>query len=209
MIAYNEKVNLTAITEEREAIIKHFVDSLTPISLLAPEARTGSLRVIDIGTGAGFPMLPLLILHPHWQVTLVDSVGKKLTFVRQALDSLGMQAEVVHGRAEDLAWDPNRRERYDLGIARAVADLPVLAELLLPFVAVGGQMIAMKGPAVDEELQRAAKAIRVMGGGPPEVTPMTLPDGAGVRSLIHILKGTGTPRHYPRKAGTPKAQPLV
>jgi 16S rRNA (guanine527-N7)-methyltransferase len=202
-------VNLTAITEEREAIVKHFVDSLTPIKLLDFEDRASSLRVIDIGTGAGFPMIPLLILHPHWQVTLVDSVGKKLNFVRQALESIGLKAEVVHGRAEDLAWDPNRRERYDLGIARAVADMPVLAELLLPFVKVGGQMIAMKGPSVDDELKRGAKAIRTMGGGPPEVTTMALPGDAGERSLVHILKGTGTPKHYPRKPGIPKAKPLT
>jgi 16S rRNA (guanine527-N7)-methyltransferase len=202
-------VNLTAITEEREAIVKHFVDSLTAVKLLDFDDRARPLRVIDIGTGAGFPMIPLLILHPHWKVTLVDSVGKKLNFVRQALETIGLQAEVVHGRAEDLAWDPNRRERYDLGIARAVADMPVLAELLLPFVKVGGQMIAMKGPSVDEELQRGAKAIRAMGGGPPEVTTLTLPDDAGDRSLVHILKGTGTPKQYPRKPGTPKAQPIL
>lgn len=202
-------MNLTAITEEREAVLKHFVDSLTAVSLLDFEDRASALRVIDIGTGAGFPMLPLLILHPHWKVTLVDSVGKKLTFVRQALETLGLTAEVVHGRAEDLAHDPNRRQRYDLGIARAVAEMPVLAELLLPFVKVGGQMIAMKGPSVDEELQRGAKAVRTMGGGPAQVTTLTLPDDAGVRSLVHILKGKDTPKHFPRKPGTPKAQPIL
>ncbi|MBC7542525.1 MAG: 16S rRNA (guanine(527)-N(7))-methyltransferase RsmG [Candidatus Sericytochromatia bacterium] len=209
LVLWNEKVNLTKITGEDEAIVKHFVDSFTPVQILTDEERSQPLRMIDIGTGGGFPAIPLLILFPHWQATLVDSVGKKLNFVRHALETIGIKAEVLHMRAEDLAHQKERRERYDLAIARALADLPVLLELTLPFIKVGGRLIAMKGKAVADEVARASKAIHMLGGGNPVTTSLVLPDDVGERSLISVAKLKATPALYPRQAGTPQAAPLV
>jgi 16S rRNA (guanine527-N7)-methyltransferase len=208
LVQWNEKVNLTRITSEDEAIVKHFVDSFTPVRILAEDERRKPLRFIDIGTGGGFPAIPLLILHPHWQATLVDSVGKKLAFVSHALGTLGLQAEVLHMRAEDLAHQKGRREAYDLAIARALADLPVLVELTLPFLKPGGRLIAMKGKAVDEEVARSSKAIHMLGGAAPVITSLVLPDDVGERSLVSVAKLKATPLLYPRKAGTPQATPL-
>lgn len=165
--------------------------------------------MIDVGTGAGFPAIPLLILQPNWRATLVDSVGKKLTFVRHLVTELGLPAEVVHGRAEDLARLPQHREAYDLGLARAVADLAVLSEIVLPFVRVGGRMIAMKGRTVEPELARAHGAIKTLGGGMAAIEPLELPFDSGERALVIVPKIGHTPQRYPRKAGTPQAQPLA
>jgi 16S rRNA (guanine527-N7)-methyltransferase len=208
LIEGNQKTNLTRITDEREAVIKHFLDSLTALSVIPPELREAPLRFIDVGTGAGFPAIPLLIVCPQWKGTLLEATGKKVAFLSESLGALGLNGVAVHGRAEEVARDPAHRDSYDLAFARAVAEMSTLAELCLPFVRVGGRFIAMKGSTGSEELAKAPKAIRLLGGGEATVQALELPESMGERRLVSIPKMAPTPKAYPRRTGMPNQKPL-
>ncbi len=206
LVDWNTRFNLTAIRDPQEIHIKHFLDSLTCLLALR-ETPVG--RLIDIGTGAGFPGVPLKIIYPKMQLTLVESVGKKAEFCRHVVKILDLQGvEVVQERAETLGQDPNYREQYDWAVARAVAILPVLAEYLLPLVRVGGGMLAMKGESGPVEAHTAEHAIRVLGGHLRQLLPVTLPGVAEERYLVVIDKVAATPMGYPRKVGVPAKRPL-
>lgn len=205
LMEWNEKINLTAITEEREVVIKHFIDSFSVLRHL-PEG-TGSL--IDVGTGAGFPGIPLKIVQKNLKVTLLDSLEKRVRFLDTVIaynQLTGIQA--IHGRAEDFAREKSYRERYDIGIARAVASLPVLCEYILPFVRIGGLFIAMKGSEVQKELEEAGKAISILGGEVKKVEHFILPLDPMERHIISIVKIRQTPTQYPRKSGKPTKSPI-
>ena len=207
LVEWNQKFNLTAINEEKEILIKHFLDSLTCFKILP---RSGDYSLIDLGTGAGFPGIPLKIVNPDIRLTLSDSVGKKVDFCRvvaQKRNLTGVKA--VHARAEDLGQDRQYREKFDCTVARAVAVLPVLAEYLLPLTRVGGNALVMKKAEIQEELQRAESALSVLGGKVSKLEFISLPENSGERSLVLIEKVKQTPTAYPRKAGTPSKKPLL
>ena len=203
---WNLRFNLTAIRDPQEIHIKHFLDSLTCLLAMRMPAPA---NLIDIGTGAGFPGIPIKIVYPQIQLTLVESVGKKAEFCRHLVKMLAMPGvEVVQERAETMGQDPNYRERYDWAVARAVAILPVLAEYLLPLVRVGGSMLAMKGESGPAEAHSAEHALRVLGGHLRQLLPVTLPGVAEERYLVVIDKVAATPNTYPRKVGVPAKRPL-
>ncbi|HOJ20042.1 MAG TPA: 16S rRNA (guanine(527)-N(7))-methyltransferase RsmG [Armatimonadota bacterium] len=206
LLDWNQRMNLTAVTDAREIAVKHILDSLT--CFLAVSAGKG-VRVLDIGTGAGFPGMVLKIHAPETPLTLLDSTRKKLDFLEHLAKALGLSGvETLHARAEDAGRDRRYRERFDLVTARAVAELRVLLELCLPFVRVGGLFLAMKGPRGDEEVGPAKRALSLLGGEIERVIPFSLPFGAGERRLILVRKRRPTPAAYPRKAGTPSRAPL-
>jgi 16S rRNA m(7)G-527 methyltransferase (EC 2.1.1.-) len=205
LLEWNEKVNLTAVTEEPEIIVKHYLDSLSLGSL----AEFDGKRMIDVGTGAGFPGIPLKICYENLDVTLLDSLEKRVRFLDVVIDALSLKnIRAVHGRAEEYGIKPEYREKYDYAVARAVAGLPVLCEYCLPFVRTGGLFIAMKGPSVEEELQEAGKAISVLGGELVGVRKFVLPFSDYERSVVLIKKCRHTPAGYPRKSGKPTKSPL-
>ncbi len=206
LLEWNQKFNLTAITDPQEMQLKHFYDSLTCLRAIPPDAQS----LIDIGCGAGLPGIPLKIMLPHLKLVLVDSVGKKVEFCRMAAQELRLtDVTALHARAEDLGRDKAHREQYDWAVARAVAPLPVLAEYLLPLVRVGGSMLAQKGASAADELEQAGKAIRTLGGGPAKLDAFELPVTHDQRALIQVVKESNTPAQYPRKSGTPSKKPLV
>jgi 16S rRNA (guanine527-N7)-methyltransferase len=206
LVDWNTRFNLTAIRDPREIHIKHFLDSLTCLVAMR-ESSVG--RLIDIGTGAGFPGIPIKIIYPKIQLTLVESVGKKAEFCRHVVKILDLQGvDVIQERAETLGQDPVFREQYDWAVARAVAILPVLAEYLLPLVRVGGSMLAMKGESGPVEAHAAEHAVRVLGGHLRQLFPVTLPGVAEERYLVVIDKVAATPIGYPRKVGIPAKRPL-
>ena len=196
---WNEKMNLTAITDPVAVAEKHFADSLAALPYLKP-----GMKVVDVGTGAGFPGVPLLIMEPGLELTLADSLQKRLTFLDALLKELGLKAALVHGRAEDLGQNKLYREQYDAALSRAVANLPVLLELTTPFVRVGGTAIAYKGDA-DQELESAKTAAFLLH---VKLRGVDLASPLGRRCLIFADKIAPTPRSYPRKAGTPSKKPL-
>ena len=196
---WNARMNLTAITEKEEVVKKHFYDSLAAL----PYLKDG-VKVADVGTGAGFPAIPLLIMNPTLRFTLVDSLQKRLTFLEEVLKALGLSAEIVHARAEDFGRDPNFRGRFDAVTSRAVANLPVLLELTVPLLKVGGKAYCYKGDAA-EELKTAKNALYLLRAS-VEVVPLVSDYGA--RTLVICTKNAPTPSAYPRKAGTPVKQPL-
>jgi len=206
LLEWNTKFNLTTITEHDTIRVKHFFDSLTCLRILPAQ---GEFSLIDVGTGAGFPGIPLKIINPSIKLTLSESVGKKAGFCRIAVEELQMtNAHVITGRAETIGQDKKFRERYNWAVARAVAPLPVLAEYLLPLVHIGGSVLAQKGSDVDKEIDQAGNAIRTLGGKLESVIPISLPNGMGERTLIHIRKITPTPAKYPRRPGIPKKSPI-
>ena len=205
LIEYNEKVNLTALTDEEEVMEKHFIDSL---SILQIANLRPSMSVIDIGTGAGFPGVPLLIMEPNLQLTLLDSLQKRLAFLQELLNKLELTATLVHQRAEDGAHNALYRERYDLAVARAVAPLPVLLEYCLPYVRSGGRFLAMKGPSLTEELTDSQNALQILGGKAERDCCFFLPFSEQERRLLLVKKIRQTPIKYPRGAGTVKNKPL-
>lgn len=206
LLDWNTRFNLTAIRDPEEVHIKHFLDSLT--CLLAMR-DTPLARLIDVGTGAGFPGIPLKIILPKIQLTLVESVGKKAKFCRHVINILDLQGvDVIQQRAETIGQEPAHRERYDWAVARAVAILPVLAEYLLPLVRVGGSMLAMKGESGPAEAHSAEHATKVLGGHIRQLLPVTLPGVVEERYLIVIDKVAATPAAYPRKIGIPAKRPL-
>lgn len=206
LISWNARYNLTAIDHPEKIRSKHFLDSLT--CLLAMRG-TPAERIIDVGTGAGFPGLPLKIVCPAMHVTLVDSVGKKAAFCRHLARSLKLKdVEVVQERAEVLGANPSHRQRYDWALARAVAEMPVLAEYLLPFVRVGGRALAMKGESAPAEAQSAERAMRILGGRLRQLIPVALPGVEEQRYLVVVEKIAATPDGYPRRTGIPAKRPL-
>lgn len=203
---WNEKMNLTAITEDREVITKHFLDCMTINKALnMSEQKT----VIDIGTGAGFPGLVIKIAFPHLKVTLVDALKKRLTFLETVINELGLtDIEGVHSRAEDLGKNKQYREGFDICASRAVANLAVLSEYTLPFVKVDGYLIALKGQKLDEELEQGQKAIKILGGQLEEVVHTGVPFTDLNHKIAKIKKVKPTATKYPRKAGEPTKAPL-
>ncbi|PTA67530.1 16S rRNA (guanine(527)-N(7))-methyltransferase RsmG [Deinococcus arcticus] len=202
----NRKVNLTALKTETDIVLKHFVDSL---SCLRGEHLDGAQQVLDLGTGAGFPALPLALLRPEIPFVPLDSIRKKIDFVRAAAEALGLNnVQPQVGRAETLGRDPAHRESYDRVVCRAVAALPVLAELALPLLKPGGRLVAQKGPISEEELQAGRRAAGELGGRVTEVDAFTLPVLGDARTLIVVEKVGRTPKKYPRREGVPAAQPL-
>jgi 16S rRNA (guanine527-N7)-methyltransferase len=212
LVEWNEKFNLTAITGYEEVQTRHFLDSLS--CLLAEEVRralgqTGA-RVIDVGSGAGFPGIPLKLLYPHVQLTLLEATGKKVIFLKHLVRQLGLeQAEAIHARAEELGRDPSHRESYDLALVRAVAELAVAAEYALPLCRVGGWAVALKGEAGEAEAQAARPAIALLGGGQSRLVPVDLPGLPGERCLVIIQKDRPTPPAYPRRPGLPARRRLA
>ncbi len=206
LLEWNAHLNLTAIRNAEMIRIKHFLDSLT--CLLAMKELTNQ-RVIDIGTGAGFPGIPLKIAYPSIALTLVESVGKKAAFCETIVRELGFSSVTILAmRAEETAHLPEHRERYDWAIARAVAALPTLVEYLLPLVRIGGAALAMKGESAAAEVHQAERAIEILGGKVRKLIPVQLPQVPEDRYLVVIDKIAATPPRYPRKAGTPEKRPL-
>ena len=207
LVEWNKVMNLTGITEFDEVMQKHFVDSVAAAEYVEME-KINSL--IDVGTGAGFPGIPLKIVYPHLQVTLLDSLNKRIKFLDEVVDNLGLTGiETVHGRAEDAAKKAEYREQFDLSVSRAVANLASLTEYCLPFVKVGGKFVSYKSVSVDEEITQSKKAVYVLGGEIGKVEKFNLPESDMERSLVIIEKKRSTPKKYPRKAGMPTKEPLV
>lgn len=204
LLEWNEKVNLTAITDPGEVAEKHFVDSLTLLSHCKIKERA---KVIDVGTGAGFPGLPLKIVRPDIQLTLLDGLNKRLNFLGGVCAALGLEAERVHKRAEEAGLDHKMRESFDVVTARAVAPLNILCEYCLPLVKMKGFFIAMKGPGAEKELEQAANALETLGGTDVKLIPLALPE-AGERNLVVVQKKEFTPKGYPRHGGTITKHPL-
>jgi 16S rRNA (guanine527-N7)-methyltransferase len=206
LVEWNRRVNLTAIVDYGEVQVRHFLDSLT----VAPLVGERTSRLIDIGSGAGFPGVPLKIARPAIGLTLVESVQKKAAFLQHLADRLGLDGvEVVAGRAETLAHDERYRERFDIAICRAVAGLATLAELSLPFCAVGGRFIAMKKGDIGGEVASSEKAVEILGGGLAGVGPVDMDEFEGERrSLVVVDKLEPTPDKYPRRPGIPRKRPL-
>ena len=204
LIEWNEKINLTAITEPQEIILKHFVDSLT-IAKYIEEGKT----IIDMGTGAGFPGIPLKIYRNDVKVVLADSLNKRIKFLNEVIEKLQLKnIETIHCRAEELGKNKEYREKFDYATSRAVANLSTLSEYLLPFVKLNGSCIFMKTMEIDEELENAKKAIKILGGRIEKVNKFEIPESDLGRSIIIVKKEKQTPSKYPRKPGTPAKEPL-
>lgn len=204
LIEWNSKINLTAITNPEEIILKHFIDSLT-INKYIDENKC----IVDVGTGAGFPGIPLKIYRPDIKVTLVDSLNKRINFLDNVISDLELDGiYTVHSRVEDFGKDNKYREKFDYVTARAVANLAVLSEYLIPISKVGGKCICMKGSNIEEELEGAIRAIDILGGKVCEVDNFNLPDSDFSRNIVVIDKIRVTPVKYPRKAGMPVKEPL-
>ena len=204
LLEENEKVNLTAITEENEIIIKHFIDSLTINKYLI-----NANKILDLGTGAGFPGIPLKIVNKDKEFVLVDSLNKRIEFLNKVKEKCELEnLELIHSRAEDLAKNINYREKFDVVTSRAVANLRTLAEYLLPFVKKEGICICMKGPNVDNELEEAKNSINILGGKIEKIEKIFLKENDMERNILIIRKIQNTPNKYPRKAGIPTKLPL-
>jgi 16S rRNA (guanine527-N7)-methyltransferase len=206
LVDWNARFNLTAIDTPEHIRVKHFLDSLTCVQVMR---GTPVNRVIDVGSGAGFPGLPLKIICPEMKLTLVESVGKKANFCRHVARTLGLEGvEVLQVRAEEAGQLSKHREQYDWAVARAVAIMPVLAEYLLPLTRVGGKMLAMKGVNAPAETQTAEHSFRLLGGRLQRLVPVTLPGIADERYLVVVDKIAATPKAYPRRVGLPAQKPL-
>lgn len=206
LVEWNKVMNLTAITEFSEVMIKHFVDSLS----IAKNVDMNKIEsVIDVGTGAGFPGIPLKIAFPHLQITLLDSLKKRIGFLNEVIGKLGLEkVEAIHGRAEEYAKQKEYRESYDLCVSRAVANLATLSEYCLPYVKVNGMFVPYKSGKIQEELHESEKALVLLGGRVEEICKFNLADTDMSRSLVLIRKEKQTPKRYPRKAGLPSKEPL-
>ncbi len=206
LLDWNEKINLTAVRDADGIRTKHFLDSF---SCVLAWKENPPKRLVDVGTGAGFPGIPLKILYPSMRLTLVESVGKKAAFCRHLVEILKLETvEVITARAEEVGQMPDQREGYDWAVARAVANLPVLAEYLLPLVRIGGTMLAQKGESGPVETSRADQALKMLGGLVRQLIPVTLPGVAEGRYLVVVDKVAATPPQYPRRPGVPGRKPL-
>ena len=207
LVEKNKVMNLTGITEFQEVLVKHFLDSLACVKAAdMNEVKT----VMDIGTGAGFPGVPLKIAFPHLEACLLDSLKKRVNFLEETFELLKLEnITAIHGRAEEFAKNKAYREKYDLCVSRAVSNLATLSEYCLPYVKVGGKFISYKSGTVKEEVEQAEKAVSILGGKIQDVVYFNLPDSEIQRSLVVIKKIKSTPGKYPRKAGTPLKEPLA
>jgi 16S rRNA (guanine527-N7)-methyltransferase len=206
LVEWNEKMNLTAITEKSEVFLKHFYDSISAAFYFD---FTDMLHICDVGAGAGFPSIPIKIAFPHLHITIVDSLNKRIHFLEQLAEKLELSdVQFIHDRAETFGQNPIHRETYDVVTARAVARMSVLSELCLPLVKVGGTFIAMKAAHAKEELDAGMKAIKVLGGRMENVFSFSLPIEESERNIILIKKEKVTPKKYPRKPGTPNKTPI-
>lgn len=205
LIEWNKKINLTAIVEGDEVIDKHFVDSLTISQYIEDNTN-----IIDVGTGAGFPGIPLKIVRDSLKIDLLDSLNKRVNFLNEVISKLQLEKiTAIHSRAEDEASKKEKRESYDIAVSRAVANLPVLLEYLLPFVKLGGKCICMKGINIEEEINNSKKALEELGGEIEEIKKLQLPNTDATRNIIIIRKIANTPKKYPRKAGTASKSPII
>lgn len=204
LIEWNEKINLTAITDPEEIILKHFIDSLTIYKYIKKDSK-----IVDVGTGAGFPGIPLSIVDSSFKITLVDSLNKRLIFLENIVKELELQnVELVHARAEEFGQNKKYRESFDVATSRAVANLSTLSEYLIPLVKINGKCICMKASEAGEEIKEAKKAINVLCGAIEKIEEFDLPNSDIGRTIIIINKEKGTPNKYPRKAGTPSKEPI-
>lgn len=204
LIEWNEKMNLTAIIEPEEIILKHFIDSITILKDIKDNST-----IVDVGTGAGFPGIPLSIMKPNLKITLVDSLNKRLIFLQEVVDKLKLQnVEIVHARAEEFGQNKKYREKFDVSTSRAVANLSTLSEYLIPLVKVGGKIISMKAAEAQDEINEAKKAIEILGGKIEKVEEFNLPQSDIGRTIITIKKEKQTPNKYPRKPGMPSKEPI-
>ena len=210
LIEKNKVMNLTTITEKNEVIIKHFIDSIAIIPYLKKlDLIDSNKRIIDIGTGAGFPGIPLKIMLPDIEFTLLDSLNKRVGFLKEVIDNLDLSGiEAIHGRAEDYAVDKKYREKYDFCVSRAVANLSTLSEYCIPFVKTGGLFISYKAGESEEEINNSKNAIKLLGGKINKVEEFILPETDATRVFVLINKLTSTDKKYPRKAGIPTKKPL-
>ena len=205
LVEKNKVMNLTTIIEKEDVVLKHFIDSIYIMKYTDFDEK----KVIDIGTGAGFPGLPLKIAYPDTEVVLFDSLNKRIKFLDEVIAQLGLKGiSTVHGRAEDGGKSKELREQFDVSVSRAVADLSVLSEYNLPFVKVGGYFVAYKSGEIDEELEKSKKAILILGGQIEKVDKFKLPETDIERSLVYIKKVKNTPKKFPRKAGLPAKEPI-
>ena len=203
---WNEKINLTAITEDEEIIKKHFIDSIKVFEYPYVKEAT---KIIDIGTGGGFPGIPMKIVKPKSSMVLLDSLNKRINFLNEVIDKLELKdIKTIHGRAEDFAQKAEYREEFDLAVSRAVANLTVLLELCLPFVKVGGYFVALKGPAIEDEIKDSKVALKVLGGHIQEIIEVNIAGSDLKHNLLVIKKIKDTPKKYPRKAGTANKNPI-
>lgn len=205
LLEWNKKMNLTAITEPNDIILKHFIDSITIQKYIKENSK-----IIDVGTGAGFPGIPLSILREDLQITLMDSLNKRINFLNEVvIDNDIKNVETIHSRAEELARNENYREQYDVAVSRAVASLNVLLEYMLPFVKVGGYCICMKGSNIEEEVLNSKKILQIMNSKIEKIETFNLPESDYGRNIIIIKKLGKTPQKYPRKAGMPAKEPII
>ena len=205
LIEWNEKINLTAIVEPGQVITKHFLDSLTILNYIGTKQQ----KIIDVGTGAGFPGIPIKIMDYISEITPIDSLNKRINFLQEVINKNNLKnIRAIHGRAEDFGQDKLYREKYDVCVARAVAPMNILVEYLLPFARVNGICICMKGANIEEELEEAKKAINLLGGKIEKVESFGLSGSEDRRNIIIIRKISKTPKQYPRKAGTAKKYPI-
>ena len=206
LLEWNRKMNLTALTDDEGIVVKHFLDSLLAVR---SEYWSGRGALLDLGTGAGFPGVPLKIMHPQLRVVLADSLQKRIRFLEHIIAELQLQGiEARHGRAEELGRNALFREKFDYVASRAVAKMPVLLEYCLPFLRIGGYFFAYKGPTGREELEEAQKALALLGGKPVEIREYSLLGGQGERTIIVIEKTRASEMQYPRKPGVPEKRPL-
>ena len=209
LVEKNKVMNLTAITEFEEVIVKHFLDSLAIVKVVSQEMLASDVKIIDIGTGAGFPGIPLKIAFPNIRITLLDSLNKRINFLKEVCEELKLEnVEFIHGRSEDFGKNPQYREKYDICVSRAVANLATLSEFCVPFVQVGGSFVSYKAGDCGEEVRESAKAVDKMGGKVEVTEEYTVPTSDLNRVLLVIKKEKATPKAYPRKAGTPAKEPL-
>lgn len=209
LVEWNEKMNLTAITDFEDIVWKHFIDSVAVLQSENVSRETWNGHLIDVGTGAGFPGVPLKIMFPQLKVTLLDSLSKRIHFLEEVVRECHLNnVELVHGRAEDFGRNPQYREKYDICVSRAVANLSTLSEYCVPFIRKGGSFISYKSSDIEEELNNSKKAIKIFGGKVQKVEQFVIAGSDIPRSLVIMKKVENTPKKYPRKAGTPSKSPL-
>jgi len=209
LVSWNQRFNLTAITDWKGVLIRHFLDSLSCLRAIPQSELTGGARVVDVGTGAGYPGIPLKIVCPGMRLTLLEATHKKVTFLEHLIDRLEMEdVQAIHARSEELAQDPAHREQYDWAVARAVAKMPTLVEYLLPLARVGGAILAQKGEDAPAEVHGADKAISTLGGDVRQLVRVELRGLAETRYLVVVDKVAPSPEKYPRRPGMPKKRPL-